>query len=287
MKKKAGDQGSVGKKGITEKHQSRLFRYQADIFPISLFSLLFLLDLTVFFLVESPLFIVIWFALCLMPKVAICSWNHHHQHVHTFRKPFLNRLLELIYTFQTGITTNAWVLHHNLGHHIHYLDQTKDESGWKRRDGSKMGEFEYTVRLALSGYITAFQVGRKHPKYQKGFLTMGVLSLVLLAGALAYNWFNALFIFVFPMIIGYVATCWHTYFHHAGLDTDDHYEASYNIMHKWYNIITGNLGYHTAHHVKQGVHWSKLPEFHEQIAHKIPPELYREPAAPVRWLPAA
>ncbi|MCB0319781.1 MAG: fatty acid desaturase, partial [Bdellovibrionales bacterium] len=79
---------------------------------------------------------------------------------------------------------------------------------------------------------------------------------------------------------------WHTYFHHAGLDTEDHLEASYNIMHKWYNIITGNLGYHTAHHMKQALHWSKLPEYHKSIEDKIPPHLFREPAIPVKWLPS-
>jgi fatty acid desaturase len=206
--------------------------------------------------------------------------------VPTFKHKFFNRILETVYAFQTGITTNAWVLHHNLGHHVNYLDQTKDESGWKRKDGTTMGELEYTIRLALSGYTTAYKVGKKHPKFQKGFISMGTFVFLLLCLAFYLNWVNALLIFFIPMLIGYVATCWHTYFHHAGLDTDDHFEASYNIMHKWYNILTGNLGYHTAHHYKQAVHWSKLPELHKEIETKIPEELYREPFIPLRWLPS-
>ena len=63
------------------------------------------------------------------------------------------------------------------------------------------------------------------------------------------------------MALSLFITAWHTYFHHAGLDTQDDYEASHNIVHKWYNILTGNLGYHTAHHIRGGMHWSKLPEF--------------------------
>jgi fatty acid desaturase len=197
----------------------------------------------------------------------------------------LNRLLEVVYTYQTGITTNAWVLHHNLGHHVNYLDQTKDESGWKRKDGSIMGEFEYTVRLALTGYTTALKVGRKHPKYKRGLFTVGTFCFAMLTLAFWYNWFNALMVFALPMLAGYIVTCWHTYSHHAGLDTDNHFEASYNIMHKWYNTFTGNLGYHTAHHFKQAVHWSKLPELHEEIKDKIPSHLYKLPDAPIRWLP--
>jgi len=45
-----------------------------------------------------------------------------------------------------------------------------------------------------------------------------------------------------------------------------------------YNLFTGNLGYHTAHHHKQGVHWSKLPRLHETIQDKIPKNLYKNSA---------
>jgi fatty acid desaturase len=117
-------------------------------------------------------------------------------------------------------------------------------------------------------------------------LTGGVIMLALLSVLAWINWVNTVILFVIPMISGLVCTCWATYFHHCGLDTDDPYQASHNITHRWYNILTGNLGYHTAHHVKPGLHWSKLPEFHATIAHKIPAHLYAQPAIPVRWLPA-
>jgi fatty acid desaturase len=93
-------------------------------------------------------------------------------------------------------------------------------------------------------------------------------------------------VFAIPMVAGYVITCWHTYCHHAGLDTQNPYEASHNIMHRTYNILTGNLGYHTAHHVKPKLHWSKLPEFHATIADRIPDHLYIEPFFPMNLLPA-
>jgi fatty acid desaturase len=182
----------------------------------------------------------------------------------------------LIYALHTGITTNAWVLHHVLGHHLNYLDQKKDESGWKRKDGTTMGVIEYTLTIALTGYTRAYRVGRQHPKFQRSFLTMGTIVFLLLCVLATINWFNALFVFIIPMIHGLLITSWHTYSHHAGLDTDSHFEASYNIMNKWYNTLTGNLGYHTAHHYRQGVHWSLLPELHRKIEHQIPAHLYRE-----------
>jgi fatty acid desaturase len=260
----------------------RFFRFKEDRLPISLFVGLFALDLLVFFTIDSRLAVVLWFAITLAPRVCICSWNHHHQHLATFKQKFLNRLLEIVYALQTGITTNAWVLHHNLGHHLNYLDQTKDESGWKRKDGKIMTELEYTWTIALTGYLRAIRVGRRYPKYEPTFWGMGILVATIMAGLFYLSWFNTLVIFFVPMLIGYVATCWHTYAHHAGLDTDDPFHASHNVMDRLYNIMTGNLGYHTAHHIKPGLHWSQLPEYHASIAERIPQELFVMPPAPFR-----
>lgn len=263
-----------------------IFKNPADRLPVAVILALFFLDLIVYWYSPSYLISAVWMVVALGPKACICAWNHHHQHVPTFIQTPLNRLLELVYAFHTGITTNAWVLHHNLGHHLNYLDQTKDESGWQRKDGSTMNVVEYTVKIAISGYVRAYRVGRKHPKFQKNFLQMGVVVAILLALLLYLRPIHALLVFCAPMFVGYVVTCWHTYYHHAGLDTDDHLEASYNIEHKWYNRLTGNLGYHTAHHMKQGLHWSRLPEFHETIRENIPPHLFRSPSIPFCWFPA-
>lgn len=257
-----------------------IFRYPEDRIPVACMATLFALDLAVFFYVKSIAVLVVWMVIVFTFKISACSWNHHHQHLPTFRFTFLNRLLEILYTFHTGITTNAWVLHHVLGHHVNYLDQTKDESRWKRDDGTLMGVTEYTVSVAVTGYPRALQVGERFPEIRKGLVGMGIFSLMLLSIFFYYNWLNALCVFLVPMIYGYLITCWHTYCHHAGLDSDDHFHASHNIMHRMYNIMTGNLGYHTAHHIKPGLHWSKLPEFHATIAHKIPEELYIEPCFP-------
>ena len=51
-------------------------------------------------------------------------------------------------------------------------------------------------------------------------------------------------------------------------------------MDRWYNLCTCNLGYHTAHHIQCGRHWSELPQLHEEIKHKIPAHLYREGTFP-------
>ncbi len=263
----------------------KFFRYSEDRIPALCIVSLFVIDLFVFFYASNLMQLSIWLALVTVPKICICSWNHHHQHLLTFLQTPLNRMMEIVYAFHTGITTNAWVLHHVLGHHVNYLDQKKDESGWKRPDGTTMGLIEYTCTIAATGYIRAYKVGKKHPRYQSVFISVGLFVFCLLSILIYINPVNALFVFVIPMVFGYVFTCWHTYSHHAGLDTEDHFEASHNIMHYWYNLLTGNLGYHTAHHIKPGLHWSRLPEYHETIADKIPEKLYSKPFFPLNLIP--
>lgn len=251
----------------------KFFKYSADRLPVFFITLLFIADLWAYFAIQTPALLISWACLALIPKMFVGSWNHHHQHVNTFEQTFLNRLLEVIYTFHTGVTTNVWVLHHNLGHHLNYLDQTKDESAWLRKDGTKMGIIEYTLTIGITGYLRSYRVGKNYPKFQNIFFAFGAVNLILLCALIFHNPLNALVIFLIPMTLVYLGTCWLTFYHHSGLHSDDPFSASHNCTHKFYNVITGNLGYHTAHHLKQGLHWSKLPELHRTIENKIPAHL--------------
>jgi len=250
-----------------------VFKYSQDRLPVTLILFLTSLDFCVYLRVDNVWALVVYWWTMLIPKLNICAWNHHHQHTSTFHSKILNRILEFFYALHTGVTTHLWVLHHVLGHHHNYLDQMVDESRWKRKDGTVMGELEYSLKVASTAYYRGYQVGKAYPKIRKEFVLYGVITFVLVSMLVWYRPVPALFIFVLPMIFGLWLTAWVTYEHHAGLDADNEYEASYNNLQRWYNILTGNLGYHTAHHLKQGLHWSKLPAFHEQIKDKIPAAL--------------
>ena len=252
-----------------------MFRYRADRLPVFLILSLTLLDLFVYFTADSIWLLLSYFILTIIPKGCICAWNHHHQHTKTFHWTPLNRVLELSYGLHTGVTTNQWLLHHVFGHHHNYLDQGIDESRWQRADGSKMRELEYTLAIAATAYPRAWEVGKKHPKHLRTHLIYTALTLTIAISLVAANPLQGLMVFGLPMLTGLLITAWATYDHHAGLDSQDDFTASYNTMNSVYNLVTGNLGYHTAHHHKQGVHWSELPALHQTIKHRIPAELYR------------
>jgi fatty acid desaturase len=136
---------------------------------------------------------------------------------------------------------------------------------------------------ALTAYPRAYRVGRDYPQARRIFVAMAALQVALLGVLFWHNWYNALCVFLLPMCLSLYLVAWATYFHHVGLETAEHSKASYNILHRGYNLMTGNLGYHAAHHAKHGLHWSKLPELHAQMAKDIPSTLYRQPGIPFVW----
>jgi len=252
-----------------------VLRNTADRVPLFFILSLTALDFFLYFTVENFWVLFIYFVAMIIPKGCICAWNHHHQHTKTFNKTPWNRLLELAYAFHTGVTTNLWLLHHVFGHHHHYLDQSVDESRWKRADGSTMGELEYTLNVALTAYYRGYQVGKRYPKHYRTHVIYTILAFSIVGALTWYQPLQGMMLFVFPMMTGLLMTAWATYDHHAGLDeTQDHFKASYNNTNVVFNTLTGNLGYHTAHHYKQGLHWSELPRLHDEIKHNIPEELY-------------
>lgn len=252
-----------------------MFRYAADRLPVLIVLLFSALDFTIYFMVDNPWWLLLYLVIMIIPRGLICAWNHHHQHTPTFFWKPLNRVLEFFYALHTGATTNLWVLHHVLGHHRNFLDQGSDESAWQRKDGKAMSALEYTLSIAGTAYYRGFKVGRNFVRVQRDFIFYSLLTLAVLVLMCWFRFIPAMLVFVLPMIISLFFTAWVTYDHHSGLDTDDQYLASYNNINRLFNIVTGNLGYHTAHHFQQGLHWSKLPELHEQIKHQIPPELIR------------
>ena len=253
----------------------KILKYKADRLPVTVFFSLTVLDLAVFFAVDRVWLIVLYWLSMIPVKAIVSAWNHHHQHVPMFYSKRLNRLLEMSFALHTGATTHAWTLHHVHGHHKNYLDQDKDESRWRRRSGQPYGYIGYTAITALTSYQRAYVVGRNHPRLQRAFVGYGLLTLTIVATLVAIKPLSGLLLFVLPMATSLVITIAATYHHHSGLDTQDHMLASHNYTHRIRNILTGNLGYHTAHHYRQGLHWSKLPELHESIVDKIPDEYIR------------
>ena len=154
-----------------------MFRFAADRFPVACVLTVSLIDFTVYLLADNIWWLAGYALLSIIPKGLICAWNHHHQHSVTFHAKFLNRILEFFYALHTGVTTNLWVLHHVLGHHRNFLDQTRDESAWKRSDGEPMSAWEYTLTIAGTPTIEAISLAKSSRGYNATFSCIQCLRL--------------------------------------------------------------------------------------------------------------
>lgn len=250
-----------------------LLKYKADRGPIAYVVAVFVLRLALWAL-ATPL--ICWVSVIPLAVLGmfIAPINHHHQHVNSFRARWLNRGYDLLLALQSGVGPYNWVLHHNLGHHVNYLNQppheSPDESRWTRADGTQMGRLEYTLRLLLYHQVDIVRVGRRHPRLFRYFLVMKLPLWGLIGVGLWLRPLETVLLFLLPAFITLCHTIWATYEHHAGCPGDTHLDASRNRDNRIYNALTGNLGLHTAHHKRPGLHWSLLPELHESIRHQIP-----------------
>jgi fatty acid desaturase len=252
-----------------------ILKYKADRGPVAYVVAVFILRLAIWAL-ATPLVCAIGVIPLAALGMFIAPINHHHQHVNSFRFGWLNRLYDLMLALQCGVGPYSWVLHHNLGHHLNYLNQrphaSPDESRWTRADGSKMGRLEYSIDLLLHHQLDIARVGLRHPRYLRANLLMKLPLWGLIGVGLWLRPLETVLVFLLPAFITLFHTIWATYEHHAGCPQDSHLVASVNRDNRIYNTLTGNLGLHTAHHKRPGLHWSLLPKLHEQIRSQIPKE---------------
>lgn len=289
----------------------RLYRYREDILPSAIVLGVFGLQLYTFFFVDSLVAVAAVMLGLLAFSAMPGSISHNHHHVPTFRQAWLNRPYEVILFLETGVLPFAWTLHHNLGHHKDYLDQDKDPANWRLPDGRVMSRIRYDVVGALRIYPEIARIGRDYPELFRRFKRWSAVALAVLGVFVLLDPVKALLLFVAPMPIMYLGLMDNTYMQHSDLDLRSELTASRNTTSRLYNLISWNLGFHTAHHMKPHVHWSRLPGLYASLERQIPaglkceslllsacpyrhsqhgrvraPLTYLPPAAGKRWSPA-
>lgn len=245
-------------------------RYPEDRWPLAYTLMVLAVQLGLFFGVEN-----LWVtALCVVlfqPVQAVAiACNHYQHHINVFTVRGLNRAYEVILFLQTGTPPYLITLHHNLGHHPNYLEPEQDTLRWQRPGGAPRSLIECLVKN-FAGHLTwTIALGRRYPKVYRRLKIMTAVSLMTLSVWLYLDAAKAMIVFVGPMLLAVFNVARLGYDQHAGLELDDHLNASRNKEGRLYNLVTFNSGYHTAHHIKPGLHWSRLPELHRQLRDRIP-----------------
>lgn len=248
-----------------------ILKVKIDLIPTLHALSVALAQVTLYVWIESPTGLLI--AGLLMTPVCFFTVpiTHNHFHVAIFHESSLNRTIELILFFQNGFTEGTWKTTHNL-HHAHYLNQRRCQ---ELRDPNAWLDASTGHKLQLHRYVIPFMLGhwKRHSSMNLGRLKRGsswnirLVRLFVLLALILLHPFAAFCLFLFPMAVSQFLTAVHSYYQHAGLDTDDPYAASFNYHSPFYLY---NIGYHTAHHLKPGLHWSRLPAEHKEVEDRIP-----------------
>jgi fatty acid desaturase len=246
----------------------------------------------VLFLQPSALMTVLGVAILWPLQTRSIYIAHNHYHRRIFRWRALNLAFETSLFLQTGMPSFGFPLHHNFGHHRHYRNQDpadpdSDPHRWLGSDGQRLSRWVYAWRLLSEAVPVGRRLGLRFPRLWRNFLIVSACYAVVLGVLLTARPFHAFAVFIVPMALCLFALAWSTYVHHLGLPTADPLSASYTNVGYWSNRWGYNIGYHTAHHLKPGLHWSKLPVLHARIADRVPPHCYYEgevaPYARMHW----
>jgi len=209
-----------------------------------------------------------------------CIINHNHQHHPTFARAPLNRLFGVLLTLAIGQPASAIIPMHNLNHHVH----NNHEDDFVR---ASIVQFHWNSLnllcfpfVALIGYARvksdAMRAWRcTRPGLYRALLVERLSFYPTVVALLALRPMDTLVYVIGPYLAGQWGILAINLVQHDGCDPDSTYRHSRDFTGRALNWFVFNNGYHTAHHLRPGLHWSLLPAFHRRIRGNLDPQLER------------
>ncbi len=237
----------------------------------------------IYMAVTTALLIVQWsldeinpvlYALSLFMAVSVAVMAHNHNHLPMWRSKNLNTVTDYWLTLFYGFPAFAWIPTHNMNHHS--LNNKEGDYTITYRHSESNNLFTLLSYPTISSYhqqkpIRDYLATLKRSNRSKFLLAVGqygALVAFIAVGALI-DWQKALFLILIPQQFALFAILLFNYMQHIHADEESGYNHSRNFVGPMLNALLFNNGYHTIHHERAGIHWSKLPEAHAKIEHLI------------------
>ncbi len=261
-------------------------RYDADWRSLGFLALLLLL-----FLLQWTGGNRAWFLLpptCLLCFIAFVI-KHNHIHCRTFASRRWNRALDFVLSLATGQSTTSIVPIHNERHHA------RSQSGEDCVRSSVVNFRWNWLNLLVFPFAAAWRVRwtkpvdharwrAEQPRRLARCQHERRIVLVFLAGALACDWRATLLYFGVPWLFGQWGIVTINLLQHQDCDAASAFDHSRNLTGPLVNWLCLNNGFHTAHHLRPALHWSRLREFHAaHVAPRMQPELNETSLARCVW----
>jgi fatty acid desaturase len=258
-----------------------IFKYRVDVWPFAIVVVTLALSVLPF-CVTLPIWLLgaVWVAVLYLRTFAPFI-QHNHAHLPVFNARALNLAYDVLLAQNTGYATSLWELHHNRGHHRHFLDPDKDVATVNYPGTTTaMPRWYYALRGNLTIHRDAIRIGLDERRANRKSLLpklsfeLAVQIAITAVGFAMAPWLTLAF-FIVPNALSALLVWWQSYPHHHELETKTVYGASITDDHGITNFMTFNIGHHTAHHEKPTLHWSLLPLRTARIRHLIDPRCIR------------
>lgn len=214
----------------------------------------------------------------LLMAVSVSVMTHNHKHLPMWKSKFMNVLTDNWLTLFYGFPVFAWEPTHMSNHHTHI--NTDEDYTRTYRYTEKNNLLTLITYPTISGYfqqgpVKDYFFSRWNINKRKFFfnLLQVVCLVAFVVTFLILDWKKAVLYVIIPQQISLYSVLIFNYIQHVHADEETKYNNSRNMTGWFLNFILINNGYHTAHHISPGVHWSKLKEKHYKLADKIDPSL--------------
>lgn len=222
---------------------------------------------------------------------------HNHNHVRVFSSGFMNGLYSSFLSFFYGYPTFAWVPTHNENHH-RFRNGPGDVAATTDygKEGTAWAAATYFFwSAARQAPLTARYLQRARARSLRLYLSLLSQFVVVFGGhaaVLAWSvhrhgaklglvtYLAALGVPAFFALWGVIFT---NYVQHDHTDSASKWNHSRNFVSGWMNFLLFDNGFHTVHHERACLHWSRAREEHAKIAHLIDPRLNEQSIFGYAW----
>lgn len=218
------------------------------------------------------------YPLSLWMGVTVAVISHNHNHLGIWRSRTANLFTSYVISIFYGHPAVAWVPTHNQVHHK--LNNRPGDSSRAPKLFRRNHLFALLVYPTLTGLAQQADIRRYFRELKQrdrrvwlAAVSEYVVFFGFMIAILLIDWKKALLYFVIPQQFALFTIQVFNYVQHVETDAESEWNHSRNFVSPLLNALLFNNGYHTVHHMKPGVHWSRTPELHREHAHRMHPAL--------------
>lgn len=214
---------------------------------------------------------------------------HNTIHSPVFKNKTLNRIFQYILSVAFGGPVSAYVPGHNLSHHKHLQTAKDNTRTYKLRYTSNFLNQVMCFFVMLPGLLKtemsfAKQLSAIKPKWSRQYRIEFAIVWLWRLGWLCVNVKLFFLVLLLPNTFCVWGIFGTNFWQHDGCDENHPYNHSRNFTGKVLNFLICNNGYHGAHHMKAGLHWSLYPEYYKkELKPFIHPSLDQTYILPYLW----